>query len=273
MILAPTIALTVLLSACGGDEQDEDGSPGAQNDDGAAAEGSPQDDADDSTDTDADDSTDTGSGAELGVAELSDPAGNEVGSVTFREADGAVELDVDVEGFDPGFRGLSLHENPVCEPQSENEDGITGDFMSAGGHFEGDPEEALGIAEGEETAESEDEAAEDTPADADTGERGTEDQQLEEAGAQTELTHPDRAGDLPNLLVSEDGTGRMTVVSDRLHPEDIASGLAVIISADPDNHARIPERYAPQGPDAETLIAGDSGERSACGIVGEAADD
>jgi superoxide dismutase, Cu-Zn family len=45
-------------------------------------------------------------------------------------------------------------------------------------------------------------------------------------------------------------------------------GTAVMVHAGPDNFANIPERYAPNGPDADTLKTGDSGDRIACGVVG-----
>jgi Cu-Zn family superoxide dismutase len=48
-------------------------------------------------------------------------------------------------------------------------------------------------------------------------------------------------------------------------------GSAVIVHADSDNYANIPDRYRSSngqpGPDAETLEAGDSGSRVACGVV------
>ena len=82
--------------------------------------------------------------------------------------------------------------------------------------------------------------------------------------------HADHAGDLPNLLVMADGTASMRVVTDRASVADLldGDGTAIIIHADPDNHAHIPERYADE-PDEDTLATGDAGARIACGVVTE----
>jgi superoxide dismutase, Cu-Zn family len=82
--------------------------------------------------------------------------------------------------------------------------------------------------------------------------------------------HADHAGDLPNLLVMEDGSAEMSVLTDRATMDDLLAddGAAFIIHADPDNHAHIPERYADE-PDEETLETGDAGDRLACGVVTE----
>jgi superoxide dismutase, Cu-Zn family len=101
---------------------------------------------------------------------------------------------------------------------------------------------------------------------------------LNPAGA----THPQHAADQPVLLVNADGTGSATFVTDRYAVADIV-GAAVIIHANPDNYANIPERYqapgpsaspavsAPpvmvSGPDAATLATGDAGPRVACGVI------
>lgn len=86
--------------------------------------------------------------------------------------------------------------------------------------------------------------------------------------------HGEHAGDLPPLVVGEDGRASYTGVTggfgiDELLAED---GSAFVVHADPDNLANIPARYVARprregGPDAETLEAGDSGNRVACGKV------
>lgn len=88
-------------------------------------------------------------------------------------------------------------------------------------------------------------------------------------GAQT---HKDHAGDLPVLLVNEDGTADVTFVTERFAVADLfdADGSALIIHASPDNYANIPPRYVvPDSatPDSMTLAAGDAGGRIACGVV------
>lgn len=81
--------------------------------------------------------------------------------------------------------------------------------------------------------------------------------------------HPDHAGDLPTLLVNEDGTGTMTVVTDRLSESELMDddGAAIMVHSKPDNFANVPERYAEDGPDEDTLSAGDAGDRLACGVI------
>lgn len=79
--------------------------------------------------------------------------------------------------------------------------------------------------------------------------------------------HPAHAGDLPNLLVSDNGKASMVVKTARFNLADLfdADGSAFIIHADPDNHANIPGRYGT--PDDATLATGDAGGRIACAII------
>ena len=81
--------------------------------------------------------------------------------------------------------------------------------------------------------------------------------------------HPDHAGDLPTLLVMEDGTATLTFHSDRLSMDELndEDGAALIVHSTADNYANIPERYAPDGPDADTTSAGDAGGRVAYGVI------
>lgn len=83
-------------------------------------------------------------------------------------------------------------------------------------------------------------------------------------------THAHHAGDLPNLLVNVDGRAFLMVKTARFKLEELfdADGSAIIIHADPDNHANIPARYRPD-PDASTLATGDAGGRIACGVIGK----
>lgn len=86
-----------------------------------------------------------------------------------------------------------------------------------------------------------------------------------------DVDHPDHAGDLPALLVNDDGTAAMSVVTDRLDAEVLLDDdrSALIIHADPDNYANIPDRYDPEAPDQETRDTGDSHHRVGCGAVEE----
>ncbi|MEO3862445.1 superoxide dismutase family protein [Acrocarpospora sp. B8E8] len=82
-------------------------------------------------------------------------------------------------------------------------------------------------------------------------------------------SHPSHSGDMPPLLVRQDGTGSASFITDRFRAAQLsdADGSAVIVHALPDNFANIPDRYAPKGPDEATLKTGDSGPRVACGAI------
>lgn len=84
-----------------------------------------------------------------------------------------------------------------------------------------------------------------------------------------ESDHPDHPGDLPSLLVSEDGTAQITFVTDRLTTQEVLDedGSALMVHSDPDNFANVPERYAADGPDEDTTGTGDAGDRAACGVI------
>lgn len=82
-----------------------------------------------------------------------------------------------------------------------------------------------------------------------------------------ESLHGDHAGDMATLMVLESGAGYITTFTDRFSVADLldSDGSAVIIHANADNYANIPERYGV--PDEETLSTGDAGGRIACGII------
>src|SRR5918994_3637731 len=88
------------------------------------------------------------------------------------------------------------------------------------------------------------------------------------------VSHGEHAGDLPSLLVNEDGTGQLQFTTDRFSVSDLfdADGSALIVHMGRDNYANIPDRYIQEetgmpGPDEETLSTGDAGGRAACGVV------
>jgi len=88
------------------------------------------------------------------------------------------------------------------------------------------------------------------------------------------VPHGEHAGDMPSLLVNEDGTAELQFETDRLSVDDLfdADGSAVIVHAGRDNFANIPTRYHSHtyntfGPDTDTLATGDAGARAACGVV------
>jgi Cu-Zn family superoxide dismutase len=85
-------------------------------------------------------------------------------------------------------------------------------------------------------------------------------------------SHGDHAGDMPPLLAGQDGTARATITTERFTLDDLADddGSAVMLHADPDNQANVPDRYRAgkqPGADDDTLDTGDSGDRVACGAV------
>jgi Cu-Zn family superoxide dismutase len=85
-----------------------------------------------------------------------------------------------------------------------------------------------------------------------------------------ETEHPDHVGDLPPVLVMEDGTAFLSVATDRFTIAELfdADGSSIVIHSGPDNFANIPDRYEVT-PDAETTSGGDSGEPLACGVFQE----
>lgn len=87
-------------------------------------------------------------------------------------------------------------------------------------------------------------------------------------------THGDHAGDMPVLLVNEDGTAQAQFTTDRFTLRGLVDedGSAVIVHEAPDNLANIPDRYHSHtedvyGPDSATLAVGDAGGRLACGVI------
>lgn len=84
-----------------------------------------------------------------------------------------------------------------------------------------------------------------------------------------ESHHSGHTGDLPSLYVGQDGHGSLRLTTDAFTTGDLldADGSAVMIHAGRDNFANIPTRYAPEGPDADTLKTGDAGARVACGAL------
>jgi Cu-Zn family superoxide dismutase len=87
--------------------------------------------------------------------------------------------------------------------------------------------------------------------------------------------HGDHAGDMPVLLVNEDGTAQAQFTTDRFTVRGLVDedGSAIIVHEAPDNFANTPDRYHSHtedvfGPDSVTLAVGDAGGRLACGVIG-----
>jgi len=90
-------------------------------------------------------------------------------------------------------------------------------------------------------------------------------------------SHGAHAGDLPALLVMQDGTGQSRFLTDRFALADLTagSGTAFIIHAGADNFGNVPvgaaaNQYTPNSADATTATAatGNAGARIACGVIG-----
>ncbi|MEC3920398.1 superoxide dismutase[Cu-Zn] [Nocardia sp. CDC160] len=70
-------------------------------------------------------------------ATLKDSNGQTVGTATFANVGGHLEVVVEAHGLKPGFHGLHLHSVGKCEPNSvAPSGGAPGDFLSAGGHLQ-----------------------------------------------------------------------------------------------------------------------------------------
>lgn len=87
-------------------------------------------------------------------------------------------------------------------------------------------------------------------------------------------THGDHAGDMPSLLVNDNGEASLAFEADRFDLRDLFDddGSAILVHAGRDNYANIPDHYHSHeedvfGPDSATLGAGDAGARVACGVV------
>ena len=80
--------------------------------------------------------------------------------------------------------------------------------------------------------------------------------------------HGEHLGDLPSLLVQDDGTARLSAQTDKFSVADLrrGDGAAVMVHAKPDNFGNVPDRYVAE-PDQETKDTGDAGDRIACAQV------
>ncbi|MBW3646634.1 MAG: superoxide dismutase family protein [Actinobacteria bacterium] len=81
-------------------------------------------------------------------------------------------------------------------------------------------------------------------------------------------SHGDHDGDLPSLLVQEDGSAELVATSDRLTRADVLDddGSAIMIHEMPDNFGNVPDRYTPTLDDT-TKKTGDAGSRVACAVL------
>lgn len=180
----------------------------------------------DSASSDSASSGSASSGDAFATATVANGDGDDLGTATISEVDeNTSELSVEFSGLEPGMYGMHLHAVGECEPDSVAPDDDSDD-----------PETGDFLSAG--------------------GHLGSEGHD-----------HPDHGGDLPALLVNENGEGTLTVSTDRITEDDLLDddGSAIIIHEDADNYGNVPERYAPDGPDEDTLKTGDAGGRQGCG--------
>lgn len=84
--------------------------------------------------------------------------------------------------------------------------------------------------------------------------------------------HAEHTGDLPTLLVRQDGRGSLRVTTDRFTAAEVV-GKAVVVHASADNFniptGSMPDQYTPNGEaaTAKTATTGNAGDRMACGLI------
>ena len=169
--------------------------------------------------------------ADAGVAveiALRDVDGKTVGVATLTEVAPGVEIQVALENLPPGEHGIHVHEVGICDPTGDSP------FASAGAHFNpagaphGAPPDATELA---------------TP-------------MPEAIPPGDQVAH---AGDLGNITIGEDGTGTLSLTTNRFtlshHPASLGGeyGSALVVHANED--------------DLTTQPSGDSGSRIACGVI------
>jgi Cu-Zn family superoxide dismutase len=157
----------------------------------------------------------------LGFAELRDSDGQLVGAASFQRVADGVEIRARFAGLPPGVHGYHVHAVGRCDAPS---------FMTAEGHFNPMVQEHLPLLE--------------VPQPNQHGLRNPRGPHM---------------GDLPNIVVAEDGTASLTAVARyaTLAPGETSlfdhDGSALVIHADPDDEVSDP--------------AGNSGARIACGVL------
>ncbi|WP_442877210.1 superoxide dismutase family protein [Deinococcus sp. YIM 134068] len=138
------------------------------------------------------------------TATLRDPAGQALGTATFRQSGMNVQVSVEARGLTPGRHGMHVHEYGRCTPGVDPATNTVVPFGGAGGHF--DP----GMS------------------------RNHDDPQ-----AANKYGH---GGDLPMLDVGADGTGRASFTSDKISLTGMEGILnrTLIIHAQPDDYKTDP---------------------------------
>ncbi|WP_102126945.1 superoxide dismutase family protein [Deinococcus planocerae] len=138
------------------------------------------------------------------TAALRDPAGQLLGTATFRQVGQGVQVSVEARGLTPGQHGMHVHESGRCAPGVDPAMNTVVPFGAAGGHF--DP----GMS------------------------RNHDDPQ-----APNKYGH---GGDVPMLNVGADGVGRSNFTSDKISLTGMNGILnrTLVIHANPDDYKSDP---------------------------------
>ncbi|ACO47478.1 superoxide dismutase family protein [Deinococcus deserti] len=138
------------------------------------------------------------------TAALRDPAGQSLGTATFRQVGPGMQVTVEVRGLTPGRHGMHIHEYGRCTPGIDPATNTVVPFGGAGGHF--DPAMS----------------------------RNHDDPQ-----APNRYGH---GGDLPMLMVGADGVGRASFTTEKVSLTGMTGILnrSLVIHANPDDYKSDP---------------------------------
>lgn len=138
------------------------------------------------------------------TAALRDPAGQVLGTATFRQVGEGVQVTVEARGLTPGGHGMHVHEYGRCTPGVDPATNTVVPFGGAGGHF--DP----GMSHNHDDPQ-----------------------------APNKYGH---GGDVPMLNVGADGVGRATFTSDKISLTGMNGILnrTLVIHANPDDYQTDP---------------------------------
>lgn len=163
---------------------------------------------------------------------MNDGSGEQVATATFDFDDGYITVRVETTEpgkISPGFHGLHIHSNGVCEPDSvAPSGGDPGDFNSAGGHFQAPGHDSHPFSGDLTSLQVREDGSALLVTTTDTVTR----EELLADGGTAIMLHagPDNFGNIPERYRQADGAA---------------------------------------GPDEQTLSTGDAGARIACGVISD----
>lgn len=150
------------------------------------------------------------------TADLLDPSGTVTGTATFDAVGGGAQIKIQVSGLKPGKHGLHIHVNPNCT-DTKDSSGKTVVFGGAGGHYDPDKSNTHAMP--------------------------------------TTPNKEGHGGDLPNLVVGQDGVGKADFYTEKvsLSGDNSVMGRSIVIHTAEDDYTTQP--------------SGNSGARERCGII------